>query len=297
MTAGDDPAAPAPDRIGLGILHMVAGVFCLGILNALVKLLAARHAIVEIAFFRSLFALIPASAMVIAAGGWRTLATRHPWGHVWRGLCGLCSMYLLFWSFDLLPLADAVAIGFSAPLFLTALSVPLLGERVGAHRWGAVLVGFAGVLVIAHPGGEAVTSLGSVVALASAVTYAFTMITIRKLGRTERSSTIVFHFMLMATFLSAFPLPFFWVTPTPAELGLLIATGFCGGLTQHLITRAYTLAPAAVIGPFNYTAILWATLLGYLIWCDLPDRPVAAGAAIVVMSGLFLVWRETRRRS
>lgn len=284
------------DRIGLGIVHMVAGVAGLGVLNALVKLLAARYAIVEIAFFRSLFALAPAATMVVAAGGWRTLATARPWGHIWRGLCGLSCMYLIFWSFELMPLADAIAIGFSAPLFLTALSAPLLGERVGLFRWGAVLLGFAGVLVIVQPGGGgAMFGFGSLVALASAVAYALTMITIRKLGRTERSSTIVFYFMLTATVLSAMALPWFWRTPTLADLGLMVATGLCGGLTQHLITRAYMLAPAAVIGPFNYSALLWAALFGYLIWGELPGPSVALGAAIVAASGLAIVWRETRR--
>lgn len=285
----------ATDRVGLGILHVVAGVAGLGVLNVMVKVLAARYPVVEITFFRSLFALPPAALMVMAAGGWATIRTAHPWGHVWRGVCGMVAMSLTFWSYELLPLADAVAIGFSSPLFMTALSGPLLGERVGVWRWGAVVLGFAGVLIVAGPDGTHPLGSGSLVALGAAAGFALTMITIRRLGRTEKPTTIVFWFMVSATLLSALPLPFVWITPSAEDFAVMVATGLCGGMTQYLVTRAYLLAPASVIGPFNYTAILWASLFGWLFWGTLPGPNVAIGSAMVVASGLVILWRETRR--
>ena len=189
------------DRIGLGIAYMLASVLALSLLNVLVKLLAARYAVIEVAFFRSLFALGPAFLAVQASGGIASLRTRRPAAHLGRASIGLVAMLLMFWSYHLLPLADAVAIGFSAPLFLAALSVPLLGETVGAARWAAVMVGFAGVLVMVKPG-AGVLDLGAGVALASALGYALAVIAVRQLGRTEHPNTIVFWFTLNTTLLS-----------------------------------------------------------------------------------------------
>lgn len=295
MTERNDSGQSGRDRIGLGIAYMLASVLALALLNVLVKLLAARYAVIEIAFFRSVFALGPALLAVSTSGGWASLRTERLGSHITRASVGLVAMLLMFWSYHLLPLADAVAIGFSAPLFLTALSVPLLGEKVGLARWGAVLVGFAGVLVMVKPGATAL-DLGALVALGAALGYALAVIAVRQLGRTEHPNTIVFYFTLNTGALSALALPWCWSTPTPADLGLMALTGLLGGAVQYCGTHAYTLGPAAVIGPFNYSAILWATLFGWLIWGDLPDRWVLLGAAVVIASGLFIVFRETRRQ-
>ena len=173
--------------------------------------------------------------------------------------------------------------------------MPLLGERVGPARWGAVLVGFAGVLVMVKPGATAL-DLGALVALGAALGYALAVIAVRQLGRTEHPNTIVFYFTLNTGALAALALPWAWAPPDLADFGLMALTGLLGGAVQYCGTRAYTLGPAAVIGPFNYSAILWATLFGWLIWGDLPDHWVIAGAAVVIASGLFIVFRETRRQ-
>ncbi len=289
-----DTVPAGRDRVGLGIVYMLASVLALALLNVLVKLLSARYPVIEIAFFRSVFALGPALLALTTSGGVASLRTRRFGSHLTRASIGLVAMLLMFWSYHLLPLADAVAIGFSAPLFLTALSVPLLGEKVGPVRWGAVLVGFSGVLVMVRPGG-AVLDFGALVAVGAALGYALAVIAVRQLGRTEHPNTIVFYFTLNTGALSALALPWAWTTPTPSDLGLMALSGLLGGAVQYCGTHAYTLGPAAVIGPFNYSAILWATLFGYLIWGDLPDRWVILGAAVVIASGLFIVFRETRR--
>ncbi|MGQ9369296.1 DMT family transporter [Azospirillum sp. ST 5-10] len=292
-SAAAAPPAALADDARSGILSMLAAVALMAVMNAVSKLLADGYSLAEIAFFRNLFALLPATAMVAAAGGATVLRTAHPLGHLWRSLIGLTSMVLLFWSYRLLPLADAVAISYSAPLFLTALSVPLLGERVGPVRWGAVALGFAGVAVIAQPGGS--VEPGALVALAAAVAYALAQIAMRQLGRTERPVTTVFHFTALSTVLCALALPFAWTTPSARDLALMAVMGLAGGASQHFITRAYARAPAALVSPFGYTGIVWAALFGWLLWGDAPAPHVVAGTAIIVAGGLVILIREARR--
>lgn len=290
-------SAPKPvltENVRLGIASMLAGMVLMAVGNAAAKILAESYPLNEVTFFRNLFALLPAVAMLAAAGGRPCLRTDHLPGHVWRAVIGLTSMVLLFWSYHLMPLADAVAISYSAPLFLTALSVPLLGERVGPYRWGAVAVGFAGVLVMVQPGGM-VLDTGAPVALAAAVAYALAQIAMRQLGRTERPVTTVFYFTAIATVLSGLTLPFAWITPTWEGFGLMALMGLAGGGSQYFITRAYALAPAAVVSPFSYAGLLWAALFGWLVWGDVPGLPVVAGAGIVIASGLMILFREARR--
>ncbi|HEY0837222.1 MAG TPA: DMT family transporter [Azospirillum sp.] len=292
-TAGGVPG-PLADNVRLGIASMLAAVALMSVMNALSKLLADSYPLAEITFFRNLFALLPAAAMLAAGGGVRALRTTHLRGHLWRAVIGLTSMVLLFWSYRLMPLADAVAVSYAAPLFLTALSVPLLGERVGPYRWGAVAVGFLGVLIIVQPGGGAVAP-GALVALGAAVAYALAQIAMRQLGRTEAPVTTVFYFTAIATVLSGLALPWAWITPTPAGFGLLALMGLAGGGSQYFITRAYALAPAAVVSPFGYAGIVWAALFGWLLWGDAPAPHVVAGTAIVIGSGLLILFREARR--
>ncbi|HYG87727.1 MAG TPA: DMT family transporter [Azospirillum sp.] len=295
----DNPSSrlPSPriDNAPLGILMMLVAVALFSVLNVLVKAAAADYPLNQVTFFRNAFALVPVWATVMVQGGLRSLHSRRPFGHLWRSCIGLLSMTLMFWSFHLLPLADAVALNFAAPLFLTALSVPLLGEKVGIHRWSAVAVGFVGVLVIVRPSAD-MLQLGAVVALSAALAQSFAMIAIRQLTRTETANTIVFYFTLITTGLSALTLPFGWRTPDLQGLAILVGTGLVGGVAQLFMTRAYTLAPAAVIAPFNYASIVWAALFGWLLWHDVPTWNVIAGAAIVVASGCYILHRETVRR-
>lgn len=286
----------SPDRIRNGIVSMLAAVLLFAVMNALAKLLSEDYPLAEVAFFRNAFALIPAAAMLAFGGGRKALRTGHLFGHFWRAVIGLTSMLLLFLSYHLMPLADAVALSFSSPLFLTLLSVPILGERVGPYRWGAVAVGFVGVLIIVQPG-SAMLNTGALVGVAAAVAYSFAMIAIRQLGRTEAPVTTVFYFTAFATLLTALALPFTWVTPSPYGFGLMALMGLVGGGAQYFLTRAYADAPTAVVSPFSYVGILWATLFGWLLWDDRPGVPVLVGAAIVIASGLMILYRETRRRA
>lgn len=282
------------DNPKLGICMMILSTVLFSVLWSLVKILSERYPIDEVTFFRSALAFIPIGVMVGTGGGWSILRTRRLSGHLWRSVLGVTSMILGFLSYHLMPLADAVALSFTSPLLVTALSVPLLREKVGIQRWIAVVVGFLGVLLIVKPGG-AMFNLGAVTAMGAAVTTAFVMITIRQLNKTDKPLTIVFYFTLFSSLLTAIPLPFIWVTPTWQDWGLLIAMGVTGGTGQYFMTRAFGLAKAAVVSPFNYVGLLWAALFGWVIWSDIPQTHVFVGSAVVVASGLYILYREVRK--
>ena len=289
------------DNPRLGILLIVASSLTFAMMNAVVKLVSGRLGPVEIGFFRQAFSLIPVVGMVIHQGGLPVLRTERPLGHLFRGLIGNSAMIIFFLSIARLPLADANALSFASPLFVTALSLPLLGEAVGRHRWSAVIVGFAGVLVMTNPGGswfEGSAGLGAGMGVLAAFMSALMTITIRQLNKTEPPVRIVFYFAAIGTvFFGTLTALFFWVTPTLPELGGLAVVGLIGGLSQILMTTAYRHAPASTLAPFGYISILWSTVLGYLIWSDLPGPRILIGAAVVILSGLYIIYRETMKRA
>jgi drug/metabolite transporter (DMT)-like permease len=182
----------------------------------------------------------------------------------------------------------------SRPIFLTALSVPLLAEKVGIRRWSAVVVGFLGVLVMTRPG-TGVLQFGALLAINGAVFYALAMVLVRRLSMTESPTTIVFYMTLFSTIASGFVLPFFWVDPDPIGWLLLTCIGLLGGVAQMAMTQAFRAAPVATIAPFEYLALVFATGFGFGIWGDVPDAYIITGATIVVASGLYILHRETVR--
>jgi drug/metabolite transporter (DMT)-like permease len=276
----------------LGILLMVTATTLFSFMWALAKVLSARYPIVEVTFFRSIFGFLPVSVMVATHGGWAALRVHKFPKHVWRTILGVTGLGLGIFSYHLMPLADAVAISFASPLVVTALSMPLLGERVGLYRWTAVIVGFVGVLIIVRPGGD-MFNLGAVAAVVAACLTGLVYITLRQLNRIDRPVTIVFYFILLSSVFTSIPLPFVWVAPTMQDWGLAAALGLCGGCAQYCMTRAFGLARAAVISPFGYMGLLWSGLLGWLIWNDVPGVNVFLGAPIVIGSGLAILYRET----
>lgn len=295
MHVAPEPADTENPRRGIALIVISTVLFAT--LWMLVKLLSERYSVYEITFFRNFFALIPAIAMVVHFGGFQLLRIHRPLGHVWRSVVGLAGMCLGFLSYHMMPLADAVAISFMSPLVVTALSVPLLGEKVGIHRWSAVIVGFVGVLVIVQPGGGMFLATGSLVAVGAAASNALAIITVRQLNRIDHPVAIVFYFTLFTSLFTVVPLPFVWSTPIGlADWGLLILTGLVGGTAQYFMTRAFSLAPAALVSPFNYASLLWSSMFGWLIWGDVPAAHVYAGAAIVVASGLFILYREQKKK-
>jgi drug/metabolite transporter (DMT)-like permease len=293
MTGG---SAKATDEIGRGIALACAAVVVFSVLNALIKWQAGLYPISELVFFRSLFALLPVLVLTVRHGLATSLKTSMPGAHLLRSTIWFVSAVCTFIAYHLLPMADAAAIAFSAPLFLTALSAPVLGERVGRQRWIAVAAGFLGVLVMVRPG-LGIFQWGALFGLVSAVCFAVGSLAVRRMSSTEPSVTIVFYTMLLATLLSGMTLPFVWVTPTLGDFLVMVAMGLLGGIGQLMVVQAFHHAPASAIAPWNYTQMLWALFLGWAIWGELPDRAMLLGAAVVIGSGLYLLHHETRVRT
>lgn len=284
-----DQAGP----IRRGIAYALCAVVLFTTMIALVKWLSASFAPMQIAFFRAICALALCLPIVLADGGPRALRTRHPGAYVLRGLIGAGSIISSFYGVSLMPIADWVALSFTVPLFVAALAAPVLGETVGWRRWTAILLGFAGVVIIVPPTGEA-----SLWALAVGLTAHFlvssALVLIRRMGTAERTTTIVFYYMVALSITTALVAPFDWRPATANQLAMLMLVGAVAGAAHLLITSAYRLAPASVIAPFDYTGIIWAVAIGWLVWGEPPTLRLAIGGAIVIACGLYVLITATR---
>lgn len=283
-------------RMRLAILTICAGVACLATNDALAKLLVDRYDPIQIVFFRNLIALPMVGALILVLIGRTGFATQNIRIHALRGLLMLGGAYSFFKGLETLALAEATALVFSAPIFITALSVPLLGETVGWRRWCAVLVGFAGVLIIVRPGGDTFQP-ASLYILATAVLYALFMISARLLGPRESMWTMMFYVMLFPMLYAAPLATTVWVPVLTADLPFFIAQAVFGALGITLIGQAFRLATAAIVAPFDYTALIWASLLGWFIWGDTPGIWTLTGAGVIVCSGIYIVYRESRQQA
>lgn len=274
-----------------GIAAMATAVVVFSLADAMAKWLgiAGFHA-VQIVFLRYLFGLIPV-VMAVTVVGVTALRTDRPFAHAWRGLLMCLSLVLFFWGLRHVPLGEAIAVSFTAPLFITALAQPILGERVGPDRWTAVVAGFIGTLVILRPGGEAFRPEALLI-VASALVFAVAMLYTRRIAATESSITIFAYTTVVAGLATAPFAALTWLPPEPAELGLFLALGLIGGAAHFLVIVAYRNAPAAVNAPFEYTAILWASMLGWLLWKEAPGPMLWGGASIIAGAGLYIIFRE-----
>ncbi|MDQ4088087.1 MAG: DMT family transporter [Pseudomonadota bacterium] len=290
--AAPPPSRPRQNRL-LGIGLRVGAATSFGIMAAMIKLgHEAGISTPEMVFYRFAFGLPPLLAWMALTrnfGAWRT---QRPMLHVTRGALGLGTMTLAFLALAYLPLAEATTIGFVAPLFSVMLSALILGEAVGRYRWTAVAVGFAGVLMVMQPSGSHLPALGLGLALCSALGVAAVTITIRQMGRTEDPSTTVLWFTGFSMVATGLLLPFYAQPHGPEAWLILIGLGLAGGVGQLFLTSSLRFAPVPVVVPFDYVQLLWAVLLGWAIWETQPLPTTWAGAAVIVASGLFTVWRE-----
>ncbi len=264
---------------------------------ACVKALQGGIPLAQVVLARSVFALPIMLPLVWRAGGWSALRTQNPMGHAQRIFWGLIGMAGAFHGYATLPLASVTALGFTMPLFLTLLAVPLLGERIDGRRLGAVLVGFLGVMVMLRPGGGGPGLWFDYLAvLAAALAWALAMISIRRMGEAGESGVaIVAWFAIGCSVVSVvFALPV-WVWPSAGQWALLAGVGLISAVAQLLMTEAYRRGDTTLVAPFEYSAILWTTLLGVLVWGERPDGFDALGIAILVGCGLY-IWRVGVRR-
>ena len=272
-------------------------------MSALVRQLSEVAPVGQLVFFRSACAIPPVLLIYALRGELMTaVRTNRPFGQLGRGALSVAGMFSNFSALTRLPLADATAISFASPLITVALAAVILKERVRMYRWSAVLVGFAGVSVMLIPhfdighyataGAASVATVGSLFAITAAFCNAGTVIQTRRLAQSETTSSIVFYFSLVTALAGAVTLPFAWHTPTSSELLALTSLGVFGGIAHIFLTESYRYATASVIAPFDYSAMLWALLLGYWVFGELPSALVYVGAIIVAGAGLYVIWRE-----
>lgn len=291
----------------LGISLKVASTLVFFVMATALKIAAETVPIGQLVFARNFFGLFPVLIMVAMRRELGlAIQTRNPRGHLTRATIGLSAMVCGFTALYLLPLPDATAIGFAAPLFVVVLAFFLLGERVRIYRWSAVGVGFLGIVVVLSPHlGEGhfdgPSTLGALIGLTGAGFGALAMITVRKLCETERTSTIVTWFAGSATLLSLLTLPLglllpgqAWIWPDAPTAGLLVVIGLAGGVGQILLTQSYRFADASTIAPFDYVNMIWAIIVGWVVFAEAPVPEVVLGALIVIAAGIFVIYREHR---
>lgn len=260
---------------------------------ALVKLAAQRGvSIVETVFYRQLLSLPLILGWVALGPGFSSLGTQRPGSHVIRMMMGLTAMALNFLSMTMLPLAEATVIGFAVPLFATVLAAVVLKEPTGRYRWGAVVLGLIGVLLVLRPEGDAFHSAGAAVAVVAALATASVTIFIRQLGATEAAATTVVWFTVSSLVPLGLLMLWFGQMHDPLTWVILLAMGTFGGTAQLLLTASLRLAPVAVVLPMDYSGLLWASLWGWVLFAALPLPATLIGAPIIIASGLIILWRE-----
>lgn len=278
-----------------GIACVAAGVFFLTVSDAVAKLLGERYSPVQILFLRASIALPFVLALTAGLGGRHALRTHHLGLHLLRGAINVISATFFYLGLRSLPLAEATAISYAAPLFVTALSVLALREPVDAARWLAVVVGFGGVLVIVQPGAETFRP-AALLPLATALLYAVMMVTARAIGRGEGMLTTMVYIVIGQFVCSAVAVPAFWTAPVPADLPSFAAVALFSTLGLTFITQGFRIGPASTVAPFDYTGLIWASLLGWLWWQDAPGLSTCLGAVLIVASGVYIVWRASQAR-
>lgn len=285
-----------PDRTMFGIGSRILAAGCFSVLAALLKLASVRGVSVpELVFYRSAFGLPIVFGCVLIGPGLSVLNTSRPTAHIWRSCLGFIAMLLTFSSLSLLPLAEATAFNFTAPIFATLLSALIIGERIGLHRWGAVLVGFLGVLLMLRVTGSglAVPAFGVGIALTAALAQGFVTITLRQL-QGEHVAAIVFWFVTAMSLAGAMMLPFYGQMHDATTLAILLGAGIFGALAQLLMTASLVAAPVSVLMPFDYLQFIGATLLGWFLFSSLPNGYTFAGAAVIACGGIYTAFREHR---
>jgi len=272
---------------------MCVGVACLCVNDALAKTLTSAYSPLQIQFLRNLIALPFAILIAYRMGGAAALRSHRPLAHLFRGALWIGATFLFFTSLKYLGLAEATALVFVAPLFITALSALIFREHVGWRRWLAVLVGFLGVLIAVRPGTAAFQTV-SLLPIATALVYAFLMLSARWVDARESVWTLLLYMTGTGAAISLFIVPFVWIPVRLEDLWLFGAVAIFGTAGMTMMTQAFRLAPAVVVAPLDYTSILWATLLGWMFWSEIPDALTFVGAAVIVASGVFIIWRENR---
>ena len=281
------------DDVPRGIVCMIVATILFSGASAASKWLVEIYPVGEVLCLRSFASLIAGASMILPVSGLSAFVTRRPLDHLARGLSQSISQLCLLLAFSLMPLAGAVAINFSAPLFAALVSIVWLKEPAGFVRGGALVIGFVGVLIVTNPGTNSLT-LGALFALTNAVMYGTVTVAVRGMTRTESANTLVMWQLAVLAFFHSFLLLFGWRSPSAIDAAMLFGTGFTNAIGQWFWTKALQFAPAPAVTPFYYLMLVWALMFGFFIWGDVPSASLLLGSAIVVITGLFLFLREAR---
>jgi drug/metabolite transporter (DMT)-like permease len=283
----------------LGIALKLAATLAFSLMYVAIKL-AGSVPLGEVIFFRGLFAIAPLLVVSFYTHGPGSLIrTTHPWLHLRRSIAGTTGMFLNFAALMRLPLADVTAFSFVAPIFATVLAALLLNEKVGPHRAAAVVIGFAGVMMMVEPhvvlnGFATGSPIGAVMALSASLFSAFVVVFIRQMSATETSEAIVFYFMVVCAAAGGVTMIWDFVPLNWMQTGWLVLCGILGGIGQVCMTYCYRYAEPSFLAPFDYAAMIWAVALGYFIFAEVPEIMVLVGAGVVIVSSLYIVSRERR---
>ncbi|MDQ7249299.1 DMT family transporter [Dongia sedimenti] len=277
----------------LGLVYMAVAILLFSAMDAAAKWLTAGYSVVEIALLSRLLSPFLSLGVALHQGGLRTLRTRHPGWHLARATANGFTLVTFFAALIYLPLADTVAITFVSPLICCALAVPMLKEHVGPRRWIAIVIGFAGVLVITQPSGVGF-GLGAALALGAALGSAFEITFTRRMSATESSQSILFWSSTLMIVAFGSVVPFAWTTPTLADLPAIAVLAVSGSCAQFCLVQAFRYGEVSMLVPLGYSGLIWATLFGYLFWGELPTLTVIGGVAIIVASSAYVAHREAR---
>ena len=286
-----------------GIALKLGSVLVFIVMASMIKATAQHVPAGQAVFFRSAFAIPVIVVWLALRGDLRTgFTAKNPIGHVWRGLMGTLAMGLGFAGLGYLPLPEVTAIGYAAPLLVVVFAAMFLGEEVRIFRLASVALGLVGVLIVLSPRLTIMSdevaghreALGAMMVLGGAIFAALAQVFVRKLVMTENTSAIVFWFSLTATVLSLATLPFGWVIPTGFEAAILVGAGLLGGVGQILLTSSYREADASLVAPFDYASMLFALLIGYFVFNEVPTWTMLGGAALVIFAGILIIWRERK---
>lgn len=290
------PGRPAPaDDLRRGALFAVMAALAFALMSACVKAASATVGTPVIVFFRSAVGLVVLLPWLLRYGA-SAVRTSRPGGHLWRTAFGICAMYCFFYAIAHLNLAEAILLTYSTPLFIPVIAWLWIRELPPPVIFPAVTLGLVGIALIVKPGAALALSPASALGVLSGICAAAAMVSIRRIADTEPAPRIVFYFSALSTVVAAVPLSWAWQTPSPAALGLLVGTGVLATVGQLCLTRAYSLAPAARIGAFTYSAVLFGGLLGWLLWQEAPDGASLAGMVLVVGCCLLAGWRGPSAR-
>jgi drug/metabolite transporter (DMT)-like permease len=286
------PLSRLGNNPGLGVATMLFSILLFSMMDAMVKWLGGNYPTQQIMFFRSLVAMIPVAAIIVSRGGPRVLKTRQPALHLLRSTLGISAMACAFYAFSLMRLADAISILHTAPLIMTVLSIFLLREKVGLHRWSAIIAGFLGMLIVIKPG-QSMLESGSLFMLIAALLIGCNSIIIRYLSAKDDPVCITFYFTLTGIVTSSIAIALFgWVMPTAGDWVFLIAVGLFGGVAQYLMTVSYRHSEIAVVAPLKFLSIVMGGLIAYFVWAEIPDMQSLVGIFIIVGAGLYAMHRE-----